>query len=274
MADIKLIAFDLDGTLLNDDKQLTEENRSALLDAAEKGTLLVPATGRLAVAIPDVLKELPIRYMILMNGAQIYDMQEDRVLDEVLIPWEQGVEIFRCFDYFPVIYDCYINGWAFMSQAHRPYIDEYALNEHFRKMMWELRTPVPELKAHLAENKLNLQKLQAFFRPQEYPLRDQLLAHLKIPGIAVSSSLANNIELNHADATKGQALRKLAGILGIPITDTMAFGDGSNDLAMIRAAGIGVAMANGCSEVLNAADFITLDCNASGVGHAIRKFCL
>ena len=274
MSDIKLIAFDLDGTLLNDRKELSEINRRALLDAADKGIELVPATGRFSGAMPEFFMERPIRYVIYMNGAQICDMQEDRVLDEVLVPWEQGIEIFRYFDWLPVLYDCYVDNRAYMSKAFRPHIEEYALNEHFLWMMRDLRTTVPELKEFLAQTQHGIQKLQAYFRPQEYPLRAQLLEHLKIPGIAISSSLPNNMELNHAEAAKGHALQKLTKLLDIPIEATMAFGDGSNDVTMLRMAGLGVAMANGCEAAQRNADYVTLDCNESGVGAAIRRYCL
>ena len=273
MAEIKLIAFDLDGTLLNDQKELTEENRRTLLEAADRGIHLVPATGRFSGAMPDFFRELPIRYAIYMNGAQIYDMQEQKVLDDVRIPWEQGNRIFEYFEWLPVIYDCYVDNEAFMSAAFWPYLEEYALNEHFLWMMRDLRTPVPELKAFLKQRKTGIQKLQAYFRPQHYPLRAQLLENLKIPGIAVSSSIPNNLELNHENATKGHALRKLAAILDIPMESTMSFGDGSNDLTMIQMAGIGIAMENGIEAVKDAADYVTCNCNDSGVAAAIRKFC-
>ena len=141
-------------------------------------------------------------------------------------------------------------------------------------MMRDLRTPVPELKRFITQTGHGIQKFQAYFRPREYPLRTQLMEHLHIPGIAISSSIPNNMELNHADATKGHALRKLAELLDIPMEATMAFGDGSNDLTMIRMAGLGVAMENGIAPLKSAAEYVTPDCNANGVGAAIRKFCL
>ena len=274
MADIKLIAFDLDGTLLNDNKELTAENRIALLEAADKGIHLVPATGRFSGAMPEFFRDLPIRYAIFMNGALIYDLHEQKVLDEVLVSWEQGIEVFRYFEWLPVIYDCYVDNKAFMSAAHRPYIAEHALNEHFLWMMRDLRTTVPELKEFLAEKKTDIQKLQVYFQPQHYPLRAQLLENLKIPGISISSSIANNLELNHQNATKGHALQKLSAMLNIPIESTMSFGDSSNDLTMIQMAGIGVAMENGIESVRNVADYVTGNCNDSGLAAAIRKFCL
>ena len=160
MADIKLIAFDLDGTLLNDNKELSQENRSALLEAAAKGIQLVPATGRFTGSLPGFLYELPIRYAILLNGAQLYDMQQDKMLEEILIPWEKSIEIFQFFDWLPVLYDCYLNNIAYMGADHRPYVEQYALNDHFLWMMRDLRTPVPDLKEFVAQQKVGIQKQQ------------------------------------------------------------------------------------------------------------------
>lgn len=273
MGDIKLVAFDLDGTLFNDDKQVTEENRAALFEAAEKGIQLVPATGRFCGAMPECFRELPFRYYIYINGAEIYDSWEDRVISKVEVDWQRSIEIFSMMDEMPIIYDCYMGNKGYMSQAFRPLVDEFACNEHYRYIMYDLRTPVPELKAFLAEKKQGVQKLQAYFRPEQYPLRDELLRNWKLPGISITSSIPNNLELNHEMATKGHALRRLAAHLGLDMSQTMACGDGSNDLTMIEAAGIGVAMERSWGPLKEAADYITADCNDSGVAKAIRKFC-
>ena len=82
MKDIKLIAFDLDGTMLNDKKELTEENRQALLAAAEKGIEIVPATGRLPMALPTAFQALPIHYGIFINGAEVADMRTGESLGQ------------------------------------------------------------------------------------------------------------------------------------------------------------------------------------------------
>lgn len=274
MNDIKLIAFDLDGTMLNDKKELTEENRQALLAAAEKGIEIVPATGRLPMALPACLKELPIHYGIFINGAEVTDLQTGESLGQSLIPWEQAIEVYEYAEQFPVIYDCYMDNKAYMSQAFRTRIPEFALNAHYLKMMWELRTPVPELKAYLAQQKRGVQKLQFYFREDQYDLREELLTNWKIPGIEVSSSVDNNLELNNAEGTKGYALKMLADHLGIPMEQTMAFGDGANDMSMIAMAGFGVAMEEHWPPLGKVADHITGSCNESGVAQAIHKFCL
>ena len=91
--------------------------------------------------------------------------------------------------------------------------------------------------------------------------------------MAVTSSITNNIEINDKTATKGEALRFLCRHLGVDVRDTMAFGDGSNDMSMIQAAGIGVAMANADPALQAAADFVTDTNDADGVAKAIEKFC-
>ena len=92
--------------------------------------------------------------------------------------------------------------------------------------------------------------------------------------MSVTASLPFNIEINIRDANKGEALRFLCRRLGIDIRDSMAFGDGSNDLSMIQAAGIGVAMGNADPAALAAADYITGTNDNDGVAEAIERFCL
>lgn len=140
------------------------------------------------------------------------------------------------------------------------------------KMIKELRTPVPELKTRLKETGHDVQKIQFFV--QDMKLHGELLQSLpmQFPTTAVSTSVSNNIEINDRHANKGEAIGKLAAYLGFDISETMSFGDGLNDLSMIKAAGIGVAMANACSEVLAAADEMTLDCDHDGVAAGIKKF--
>ncbi len=274
MKDIKLIAFDLDGTLLNDNKELTEENRRALLEAAEKGIHLVPATGRLPGAAPECLKGLPIRYAIFINGAEVVDMQTGQVISRTLIPWEQAISVFEEAEQYQTVYNCYMGNKGYMNREFFPRIPEIALHEHELKLIQSTRLPVEDLKTFLAQEKQDVQKLLFHFRKDQYDLRHELLLNWKVPGIEVSSSMPNNLELNHEKGIKGYALKALADHLGISMEQTMAFGDGHNDMSMIEMAGIGVAMEVCWPGVRERADYITCSCNDSGVAKALRKFCL
>lgn len=267
----KLIAFDLDGTMLDDEKRLPDENRRALERAAELGIVLVPATGRIHNSIPPALRELPVRYCICVNGAQVIDTNEDLTLYSADIPAERAIELVELMDGLPVIYDCYQDDWGWMSRTMYEKIDEYVSGSAIAKLTRDTRTPVDDLKATLRERGRPVQKMQMHFK--DTAVRLHWLAALPelLPDIAVTSSISSNIELNAASANKGDALLALCAALGIAPEETLAFGDGTNDISMLRAAGIGVAMGNAVPEVKAAADMLTGSNNSAGVAQAMLR---
>lgn len=269
---VRIIALDLDGTLLTSEKALTPRTREALRAASEAGIAIVPATGRFYKGMPAVVRELPfVRYVITINGAQVFDVQTGESIYSADIPTDEAVAFYEHLDTLPVIYDAYVDGWGYMTEAMQKRIGEFGMLPFQIKMMLELRSPVPELKTFLQEGKRRPQKLQLFVKDAAY--RDLLLRELaaRYPRFAVSSSLPNNIEANSFDADKGRALLALADKLGVEHEQTMAFGDGLNDLTMLRAAGIGVAMENGHPDVKAAADVIAPSCDEDGVAKVIEE---
>jgi len=275
MADIRIIALDLDGTLLTSDKRLSPGNAAALERAAARGIEIVPTTGRFYDAMPAVIRELPyMHYAITINGAQVYDIGRDKAVSTAEIPLAQALDIMAYLDGLPLIYDCYMDNKAWMTRAMWDQADVYAPDIYYLKMLRELRTPVDELKAFVRAQGRDIQKIQFFTNDQA--LRVKLLRELgaRFPDTAISTSVVNNVEINAARAHKGAALRQLADYLGLAMTQTMAFGDGLNDVSMIAAAGVGVAMANGCDEAKAKAAYITADCDSDGVAQAIERFCL
>lgn len=137
--------------------------------------------------------------------------------------------------------------------------------------MRRTRDTVSDNIAYLKERGQDAEKINMFFRDMDARkrMREELS---KLPGILVSSSIPNNLEINAEGADKGGALLRLAARLGIARESTMGFGDGENDLSMIRMAGIGVAMENGHESVKEAADYITKTNNEAGVAKAICHF--
>jgi len=273
--DIRLISLDLDGTLLNSNKELSDVNYRALEAAARRGIQIVPTTGRFYGAMPQVIRDLPfVNYAITINGAQVRNVRTGEVLYRAEIPWQQAVEIMRLLDTLPVVYDCFMDDAAWMTAALKDRIDEATDDIHYRKMLRELRQDVPELKAFVTQQRRDVQKSQFF--TMDAALRRRMLRELPVlfPGIIASSALAHNVEINQSHANKGEAMLALAEHLGITQAQTMAFGDGLNDLAMIEAAGVGVVMDNAFDEVKVHADYITLSCDEDGVAAALKKFGL
>ncbi len=273
--DIRIVALDLDGTLLDSEKRLSEVNRVALEAAARRGIAIVPTTGRFFGAMPEPVRNLPfVRYAITINGAQVYDRLTDAALVREELPLETALAIMRYLDGFDVIYDCYQDNWGRMTRAMQEKAADYTPDVHYLKMVRELRQPYPDLKAYLTERGADVQKIMLFARSLE--VRAQIAEGLRVrfPEIAISSSTVNNLELNAGTAHKGRALQRFAEALGLTLDNCMALGDGLNDLTMIRAAGLGVAMANAHPDVLAVADAVTASNDEDGVAKAIERFCL
>ncbi|MBQ8830427.1 MAG: HAD family phosphatase [Oscillospiraceae bacterium] len=274
MHNIKIIALDLDGTLLNSNKELTPASSAALKCAADAGMLIVPTTGRFYGGMPEEIRQLPfIKYAITINGAQVFDVLTGEVLYKAELPHTQAVQIMEFLDEFPVIYDCYQDNDAWMTAKMKERIDETVSSVHYRKMLHELRKPVDELKQVLIKRARGVQKVQFFTNKPE--VREFLMEELprRFSDICVTSSTDDNVEINQKHANKGEALLALAEHLGIKREETLAFGDGYNDLSMLKTAGIGVAMANACDEAKKIADRITLSCDENGVAHGIEEIC-
>ncbi|MBR0208646.1 MAG: HAD family phosphatase [Oscillospiraceae bacterium] len=268
----KLIAFDLDGTLLRDDKSLTERSLNALRAAHEHGALIVPATGRIYKGVPAPLRTEPFaRFFITINGAKVYDAREDAVLSRSEIPNETAQRLIAYMDALDVIYDCYKDDWGYVSRAMYERAGDYISDRGILELFLRTRTPVEDLKTFLREDGGSVQKLQMHFRSMHAKKKELETLPALFPEIAVSSSVPSNIELNIGAANKGEALAVLCGRLGIRPENTLAFGDGTNDLSLLRTAGTGVAMGNAAFAVKAAADAVCGDNERDGLAKYLEK---
>ena len=270
--DIRLIALDLDGTLLNSDKALTPRNRAALESASLHGIEIVPSTGRFYRGMPEQIRELPfVNYAITINGAQVLNVKTGESLYSAGIPTDTALEVLSWLDTLPVIYDVYADGWGYITAWMQRDAEQYISYSHSIDMVRTLRSPVPDVKEFIREGRHRPQKMQLYTR--DIPFRDALLLEMaeKYPDLVISTSLPNNIEINSRDAEKGLALLGLAEKLGLRRGQTMAFGDGLNDIGMIRAAGVGVVMANGREDVKAEADILAESCDDDGVAKVIEE---
>lgn len=273
--DIRLIAFDLDGTFLDDDKHIPPENLRAMERAAEKGVLLVPATGRICAGLPEPLRTLPfMRWYITANGSYVYDAKEDRAVARAEVAVDRALEFYETADEMGVLYDCYQDNWGYMTAWMREEALRTIPNPHVRELVRTLRSPVPELKAFLRERGAGVQKLQLYILDRERRLRALEELPKRFADLSFSTSMPFNIEVNAQNATKGHALRALCDALGLDIRQTMAFGDDTNDLDMLRMAGLGVAMENANPAVKAAADLTTSTNNAAGFAAAVERYVL
>lgn len=273
---IKLVAIDMDGTFLDDDKNIPEENLKALRECAALGVEVVPATGRAIRVIPEEIRNLPgVRYAITTNGAAVADLRDGTIVDSRRLPLDLAVKVLEMARKSPddIMYDAYVDGVAYSMDCFMQNIRRYAATPGMELLIRKTRKTVDDNIEYVRGLNTDVDKINMYFTDMEARkrMRESLLA---VPGLSVTSSIVNNLEINAAGADKGGALLRLAAALGIDEKETMAMGDGENDISMIQAAGIGVAMENGEENVKAEADYITVTNNEAGVAAAIRKFVL
>ena len=257
MSKIKLVAMDLDNTLLDSNKQISEHTIEVLKEAIRQGVYIVPATGRIFKSIPEFLRNIEgVRYALCCNGATVYDQYEDKIIYTNHLSADATLRLFEILEKYHCTHDIYQNGQGYMEKRYLDHLSDYNVSGHLLTLVNETRLPVDDLEKHIKENPTGIEKISAFFDDMEE--RSAATKELIEKNIAsVSSALNNNIELNQFGCDKGDGLKHLAAHLGLTMDQVMACGDAGNDTMMIKAAGIGVVMENGREELKEIADFVT-----------------
>ena len=271
--EIRLIGLDLDGTTLTSDKKLTPHTKKVLEACLAQGIQILPATGRVRSGIPDYLTGIEgIRYVLLSNGASVMDLSTGETLYQNCISWERVVEIYDILETYDTFYDVYALGKGWCEARFYDHLEKFNIEKPIQELIKMSRTKVENLKAWTIEHQAPVEKINMFFAREED--RQRAYRELnEIEDLAVTCSLGNNLEINHASCNKGDALMHLAEHLNIPFSQIMACGDGNNDMEMVKRAGLGVAMENGEEALKEIADFVTKSNNKEGVAYSIEKYC-
>lgn len=256
MSVYKIIASDLDGTLLNDDMALSAENAAAITALAEKGVQFVPSSGRTLCEMPKaVVHHSDVRYVIYSNGATIWDKQTDthtylcmsRTASNAVLDILQS-------------YDCHIlvrhGGQSYVDSrytdekafahyqicsAHRGVIGQYAVKKQdFISFLYGL----------------DRIECYALFFSDDNQMADCAAVLGTVDDITVVPSWPHCIEVFSKQAGKGAALETLAEMTATPLVQTIAVGDSGNDTSMVVTAGLGLATANACDSLKVAADAV------------------
>ena len=272
MSSYKLIASDLDETLLDSEHCLPKNVREAVLAARKKGVKFVPASGRNYQSIQVTLRELglydqPDEYTISFNSGIITENKDNRIISMEGISHEFANEILQralaLGDLCVHVYTAH-KIWAW----NVPEIELF----YTSKLQKMDETTEPNL-AFLAGEKI----IKCLVMNTDVAYLHRLAAEWQdiTEDIDVSFSANRYLEFNKKGINKGTGLVRLGHILNIPTKDIIAIGDNYNDLPMIKTAGLGVFMANTPEELKNQAEYVTtLDNNAGGVAEVIEKFVL
>lgn len=272
---IKMIGFDLDGTLLTDQKELGEYTVQILKRAVEEGIVILPITGRPLCGLPEEVTGLTgLRYAITANGARILDLKNAAVLKEQLVSVETAEKILDILGNYDSLREIYYDGTGYAEREKLEQIDHFFEEGPMAEYVRSTRQPVENLMDKFRKESREVDKVQGVFA--DLGEREAALDEIrKLEGVTITGVLHNNIEVNAAGVDKGNALLWLAQYLGIAPEETMAFGDGNNDITLLEKAGTGVAMKNGIEEVKHAADRITEKTNdEEGAAKFIETYVL
>lgn len=260
---IKLIAVDLDGTLLNDKQEISVKTKQALQKASRMEIKIVPCSGRPFPGIKDYLNELDLKdsaqYVVAFNGALVLNAQGKPIVEELLS--------YDDFIFFEKIAD------KLQANFHIEVRDKFITLDHFinyylSRESWLTRMPieVSQLK--------DIKFTKAMFSgsPAEMKNIYRNLSEEVFERYNVSTSDETLIEINSKQASKGNALKELAKKLNLKEDEVIIFGDQTNDISMFDVPGFyKVAMGNAVSEIKKRADFITKTNNEDGIAYALRR---
>lgn len=262
----KLIAMDLDGTLNNDEKQITEATRRILMEAQEAGIRLALASARPSPGLfreRDVLRMQDYKGVLMSyNGGRIVDAADGTVLFETSMDMETTRGVLRALESLPVtpILD---DGKQFYVTDAGGYKVDYECRNN-RMVCSEVE--------NLADF-LNFAPIKILMsvQPEQLKAVQAQIAALLPEELTVVQTAAFYLEVIPRCINKGQGIEDICRVLGLSTAEVIAFGDAENDIPMLQKAGMGVAMGNAKPDVQAAADMVTLSNNEDGIAHALKQ---
>jgi Cof subfamily protein (haloacid dehalogenase superfamily) len=262
----RLIAMDLDDTLLTDDLTVSEATRQAMKEAIAQGAHLTIATGRMFDSAQKIARQVGLNVPIITyQGSLIKNLMDEEVLYERSVPVDVANQLYEYCLAHGLHLQSYISDKLYVSEDNDK-IRAYAKQSN---IPYTIQPDFSQIVNHERQTKLLI---------IDEPARlDALLPQLRElfgSKVHLTKSKPNYLEFMHPEGTKGHALRFLAAFYGIPMEETIAMGDAMNDHEMVAAAGLGVAMANAVPALKEIADFVTLSNNDDGVKHVLERFVL
>lgn len=273
--DIKLIALDMDGTLLNEHGVLAQESKAALLKAMEQGVHVVIATGRVFSALPQDVVNVPgIEYAITSNGANIIRLEDRETIYSDLIDGDKLDQIMDILEDDTIMKEVFYDHQVFAQKSCLENLAAYGIrSEKSQRYTLTTRQPVDDALQLILENRNKLENINLMFGDEGR--RQELWKRLaQVEGITVCSSMPYNLEIGGANTSKATALDALGAILGVDKSQIMACGDSSNDVAMLRHAGVSIAMGNAEDSVKAESMMVTKTNAEHGVAYAIEQLVL
>ena len=272
MSKYKLIASDLDGTLLNDGMEYTAANAAAIKEISDRGVIFVATSGRTFYEIPKSIRDdANIRYVTYSNGTAVFDKKRNCDIISHRITKEDANKAFDILKDYDVLYTLHINGYSNMDITNTKDSDfkHYQINDYYKTLL--LRSVMVDGIEKTGRETDGLEAVVIFFHSDEEMVKcSERLSG--IPGITVTSSIGHNIELCSSSAGKGTALKELSDLLGISTEDVIAVGDNINDTSMFAVCGLSLCTQNGNKNAKLSADEVICSNNEHIAEFILKKY--
>lgn len=264
---IKLIACDLDGTLLDSNHELTDENIEIIETLKANDIPFVIATGRIYPSAAEFSKRLGLSTPIIAcNGAVVKDPVKDEILFHYPVASETMLQLVEICHKHDIYYHIYTMDTVYAERNERLILkyQQWKEKDPSKSMVkTEIVKDMSQVIHHNVVYKLGLYI-------DEDGAQDAYHEIIKLPGITSCFSLDTLVDIFSEDASKGNAVKDLGQLYGIEKEHIMALGDNENDISMLESAGLGIAMAGAREHVKASADEITHSNDESGVAYAIK----
>ncbi|PYZ95316.1 hydrolase [Salipaludibacillus keqinensis] len=282
---MEMIATDMDGTLLNDGRSVSEENIKAIEEAQRAGINVIVATGRDYTEAVTPLKEAGLKLpLICVNGADIR-REDGQIIHQQTLNLDVFKQMNAILTKEDIYFEMYTTKGAYTNDDQKG-IDlivdlllstgdfssyDQAMQLAEKRFQEGAINRAKDYQALLEENShIQLLKLLAFSKDEVSRERAKHQMEKELD-VAISASARDNLEITHHEATKGSGIEIMSNHYGINLSETMAIGDNFNDVSMMKQAGYSVAMGNAEQEIKRICDHTTKKNTDNGVAHAIRS---
>lgn len=265
----KLVALDMDGTLLNPDGRISAANQAAIAAARAHGVTVVLASGRPLTGMGWALEQLQMTgeqdYVLSFNGALIQQVGGGRVLYRQTLQVADACQLLALSRELGVYCHAFTEQHGLVTPQDNPYT---------RMEQTENRIPLTELDFACLAPTDAVAKVMMVGEPGQLDRAQAALPPWVRERYTVLRSMPVFLEFLHPACNKGEGVARLARHLGIPATQVICVGDGGNDTHMLEFAGLGVAMGNATDELKALADYVTHSHAEDGVAHVLERFIL
>lgn len=267
----KMIATDIDGTLVTDDKRIMPRTVTALKEARKRGIYIVLCSGRPVSGIQDYLAELGLTgnadYAITFNGAQAMNVGKRKVV------FENGLTDLECIDFIKMAANLGIKNQV-VTLNSEIYVTDQDISKYSVEDAFYTHMPLKYRQLKNLPTGMDAAKFMWVDQAEKITAQLDQIPEELYQKYAIVRSAPWFLEFNNVNATKGHAVLELAAHLDIEPDEIMVAGDENNDLSMLEQIPFSVAMGNGNQHVKEVASVITEDNNHDGLGLAVEKYVL